>query len=952
MKKLKNISLLLTLVILLSNFNLLPVKAVEKQDKLNDNNESITELIPVILEDPSEVEREGDYIPTSIKVKKSYSTYNKGLFKATVLPEKYDLRTYGYVTAVRDQGSIGDCWTFSTYGSLESTIKKLSGEDYDFSEIHMAVYNGEVNPDDGGNNHIATAYLVSGKGPILEKEAPYPNPAVVSNINVRADLKPQYRVKDIIFLPSRENALDNTEIKNAIVTYGAVSSSYYDSGTYSKLNGQVSYYNKDIRTPNHAITIVGWDDNFSKSNFKVEPPGDGAFLVKNSWGQWWGDNGYFYISYYDVALGYDSNAVFYGIEDINTYKNMYSYANSVPYSYYVEQGNFMAGNRFTAKERENISAIGFYTFSQNISYEIWLDKIVNGKITQAKTKVASGTLAQGGYHTINLAYSIEVDLGEEFIVWLKLSGDAYYGVSNSSLANGNSYIQMASGTTQNSAIAFATNAYSKGVDYSNYLSISSVTPNSDEISPKEPITITFNDNISAGSDFSKISLKDEQEEEVQKSVTISGKNLIINEIPESYLYSKLTLYIPKEAVQNSQGQYMYNDYTKEYNVYPAANTVVTFKDTALESAVRSKLGKSSGDITAGDMRTLEELDLSSEGIINLSGLEYAAKLKVLNLSYNEIISIKPLSTLNSLQKLYLQSNSIKDISPLSNLINLKELNISYNSIRDISVISNMPSLYSLNIAYNLVNDISPLEKLYYLQIINISNNFIKDISPLKKLVEGKKTSYVYIYLYNNYIDFTVGSSASDILNSFAYLSIYCSGQDDQFKPLQVGAINNKRTESYYSTEIMTGESIVLEYDQPISLASNANSLVSLQAGFTTLDFNLRVVDNALIVTPLKTDYKSSYLYLTIGEGAVKSQSNSNATNDKEEFFIYAKEELYGDVDSNGIVDLVDFAAIASSYNGMMEIDSKWNFKKDLNRDGIIDLYDLTIAPHTRVMSGQ
>lgn len=631
---------------------------------------------------------------------------------------------------------------------------------------------------------------------------------------------------------------------------------------------------------------------------------------------------------------------------------MYSYANSVPYSYYVEQGNFMAGNRFTAKERENISAIGFYTFSQNISYEIWLDKIVNGKITQAKTKVTSGTLAQGGYHTINLAYSIEVDLGEEFIVWLKLSGDAYYGVSNSSLANGNSYIQMSSGTIQNSAIAFAINAYSKGVDYSNYVTISSVTPNSDEISPKEAITITFSDDISKGSDFSKISLKDEQGEEVQKSVTISGKNLIINEIPESYLYSKLTLYIPKAAVQNSQGQYMYNDYTKEYNVYPAANTVVTFKDTALESAVRSKLGKSSGDITAGDMRTLEELDLSSEGIINLSGLEYAAKLKVLNLSYNEIISIKPLSTLNSLQKLYLQSNSIKDISPLSNLINLKELNISYNSIRDISVISNMPSLYSLNIAYNLVNDISPLEKLYYLQIINISNNFIKDISPLKKLVEGKKTSYVYIYLYNNYIDFTVGSSASDILNSFAYLSIYCSGQDDQFKPLQVGAINNKRTESYYSTEIMTGESIVLEYDQPISLASNANSLVSLQAGFTTLDFNLRVVDNALIVTPLKTDYKSSYLYLTIGEGAVKSQSNSNATNDKEEFFIYAKEELYGDVDSNGIVDLVDFAAIASSYNGMMEIDSKWNFKKDLNRDGIIDLYDLTIAPHTRVMSGQ
>lgn len=151
---------------------------------------------------------------------------------------------------------------------------------------------------------------------------------------------------------------------------------------------------------------------------------------------------------------------------------------------------------------------------------------------------------------------------------------------------------------------------------------------------------------------------------------------------------------------------------------------------------------------------------------------------------------------------------------------------------------------------------------------------------------------------------------------------------------------------------MTGESIVLEYDQPISLASNAKNLISLQAGYSTLDFSLRAVDNTLIITPVKTDYTSSYLHLTIGQGAIKSNSNSSLTNTEEDFYLYVSEELYGDVDSNGKVDLLDFAAIANGYNGIMETDTKWTLKKDLNRDGIVDFYDLTIAPQIRSVSGQ
>lgn len=942
MKKLRNISFLLTLVIFLSNFNLLPVKALENLDKTNGNTGSITELTPIILQGPSEINTNGGYIPSPIKVKKSSYPINKGLYKATVLPEKYDLRTYGYVTNVRNQGSIGACWTFSTYASLESTLKKLSGKVFDFSEIHMSVYNGEVAYNDGGNNTIAAAYLVSGKGPILESEAPYPNPAVVSNINVRDNLKTKYRVKDIIFLPSREHSLDNDEIKKAIISYGAVSSSYYDNSSYYTYNGQTSYYNKYTSIANHAITIIGWDDNFSKSNFKVVAPADGAFLVKNSWGSNWGDNGYFYISYYDMSLGYDSNAVFYDIEDINSYKNMYSHTDKSPYAYYPVQSSIAAaGNRFTAKEKEYISAVGFYTFSQNVAYEIWIDKIVSGNITKVATKVASGTLAQGGYHTIKLQSQVEVAAGQEFMVWVKLSGDAYYGESNIRLAKGKSYLQYSSGSTQNSNLAFAINAYTKGLDNDNYLVISSVTPGSDELAPKESITISFNDNISKGNDYSKISLKDEKGAELQKSITISGRKLIIKELPENHLNGKLKLYIPKTALKNTKNQYMYADYNKEYNVYHAATTVVTFRDTPLEYAIRYKLGKYSGNITAGDMRTIEELNLSSQGVINLSGLEYASKLKVLDLSNNQIISLKPLSKLTALQELNLSRNYIKDISALGGLKNLINLDISFNSIRDISSVSNLTELKNLDASYNLINNLTGVKNLYNLLNINISNNFIKELTPLKKIVDGKKSSNITISLYNNYIDFTARTIASEILENFIDSGVFCLGREQQYSALQAGAINEKNSASYYDYKFMVGESIVIEYSQPISLANNAMRLISLKNGSTPIDMSLRAVDNTLIITPLNSNYKSAYLYLTIGKGAIKSKSNSTVTNSNEFYYINVAEERYGDIDGDGKVNALDLASIASSYNSLVDTDSRWNLKKDLNRDGIIDIYDLS-----------
>ena len=74
-----------------------------------------------------------------------------------------------------------------------------------------------------------------------------------------------------------------------------VSSEYYNEETYAQ-------YNPDGMTPNHKVTVVGWDDNYPAENFSITPPGDGAWIIKNSWSDAWGDEGYFYLSYYDTTI--------------------------------------------------------------------------------------------------------------------------------------------------------------------------------------------------------------------------------------------------------------------------------------------------------------------------------------------------------------------------------------------------------------------------------------------------------------------------------------------------------------------------------------------------------------------------------------------------------------------------------------------------------------------------
>ena len=289
---------------------------------------------------------------------------------ASTLPATYDLRALERLSPIENQGDAGCCWAFATCGSLESCLLSLDPpRTYIFSENNMkndSGFDGDPNTT-GGNYDMSTAYLSRWSGPVLASQDPY-NPDTTTS---PAGLSPAKHVQNVIYIPGRTSSLDNTTLKQAIMQYGAVAISLYYSDDASAFNAATSayyYYSSSVPAPNHGVDIVGWDDNYAASNFTVgnQPPGNGAFIARNSWGTDWGDAGYFYISYYDCSAAVTSNggenAVFEDGEPADNYLNNYQYD---PLGWVTQIGNeetttFWGANVFTATANEDVAAVGLY----------------------------------------------------------------------------------------------------------------------------------------------------------------------------------------------------------------------------------------------------------------------------------------------------------------------------------------------------------------------------------------------------------------------------------------------------------------------------------------------------------------------------------------------------------------------------------------------------------------
>lgn len=337
-----------------------------------------------------------------------------------VIPTKFDLRDWGWVSPVRDQGWMGACWTFGMSAALESALLKATGIEFNVSMNNMRnvmkyTPYGTFEVFEGGTNLASVGYLLSWFGAIPYDADTYDELGKITQpITTSQDI----HVQDIIFIPNNEIP-NGTQIKRAILKYGALDVSFFGQASY---DDEVSYYNPKTNaqyvdvpeTANHEVSIIGWDDNFPKEKFIFTPPGNGAWIIKNSYGSDWGDNGFVYVSYYDKSL------LAYKPGKVTDYATAVIIENTVPYNknyqyditwlshFERSNGTISYMNVFEALDDDLIGAVGTYFNESGVNYTVKI--FVNDELRLTQ----NGVSPYVGYHTIKLNEYVPIKEGDLF----------------------------------------------------------------------------------------------------------------------------------------------------------------------------------------------------------------------------------------------------------------------------------------------------------------------------------------------------------------------------------------------------------------------------------------------------------------------------------------------------------------------------------------------------------
>lgn len=417
-----------------------------------------------------------DVIPTDV------SSFSK-----EEIPEKYDSRNVDgkcYVTEIEDQGYTYLCWAYAAIGALESDLLRhnpeISADELDLSEKHLAYYNihrangsldglidGDyretVNAENeadawifdydtnyvsvGGVTDFSISVLTSWKGPVSEEGDDAFNKIYGSqyvfkdNANAPSDAyNSEYHVMNVNEICA--SAENRNMIKQMIMEHGAASIGVYADDRFwsnHSTNLYSHFENGNVPTPNHEVLIIGWDDNYSASNFSSKPEGDGAWICKNSWGKNNGENGYIYLSYYDETSGSSNVAVF--CSAVPGQKEYYDYNYQVAgfltkvvsclednlntVTAYTDSAN-PYGVLYTASGNQELEAVGFMNLDTYQQYEMCIfvnprvedEKIVGLDCDKADRQQKISSIS-GGYHTFELEKPLELNEGDSFLILIK-----------------------------------------------------------------------------------------------------------------------------------------------------------------------------------------------------------------------------------------------------------------------------------------------------------------------------------------------------------------------------------------------------------------------------------------------------------------------------------------------------------------------------------------------------
>ena len=367
---------------------------------------------------------------------------NIGIASYALYPGTYNANEERFVTEVKNQRNTSLCWAFSLASNLETSLLTREQKYYDLSEEQLAYFwANRVNdplgntPNDKitrtqsdyhgtGNGRVASFFLSTWSGMTTEEKVPFQSSAVTWPDSLAYDTSAY--MEDAIF---SQYTVERT--KQLLMEYNSVSAMIYMLDNYYYPD-TASYSCPQSGLVNHAVTIVGWDDTYSKENFPSASGvnNDGAWIVKNSYGKNWGKNGYFYLSYEDQSI---TNLVSNTASASEEYNNNYFYdgaaagtvtfpSKTINNGYYVSNiFKATAGNGKDEKLGEIVTAVP----QDNTDFQIQVYTDLKNTSdptsgTPAYAEPVDYTQPLAGIHTIHLNTPVKIPQGTFYSVVIRI----------------------------------------------------------------------------------------------------------------------------------------------------------------------------------------------------------------------------------------------------------------------------------------------------------------------------------------------------------------------------------------------------------------------------------------------------------------------------------------------------------------------------------------------------
>ena len=336
------------------------------------------------------------------------------------LPKTFSWADYGKKPTVRDQGSLGTCWALTAAEAVESAL--LPQTHLVLSADHISLQNGfDIEQDEGGDYSMIMSYMADFKGPVTEEEDPY------GDGRSPQGLKAAVHVGEMRLL----EGMFADRIRHMIYRFGAVQTSlsmdrtrtdrsrsfYYNEET-------CSYYDPVTEPLNHDVLVLGWDDTYSKNNFRKQPAHDGAWICQNSWGAGFGRNGIFYVSYEDANVFRKGGIAYTDVRAAGDAARVLE-TDSLGWQARQGYGNDRAwfAGVFETDSPQVLEAAGLYAVGPATAWRMVLVENFSG--TDSLSEAASGKsgiplgcgwIENPGFYTLRLRQPLSLPAGKRFAV--------------------------------------------------------------------------------------------------------------------------------------------------------------------------------------------------------------------------------------------------------------------------------------------------------------------------------------------------------------------------------------------------------------------------------------------------------------------------------------------------------------------------------------------------------